>query len=115
MITMCTSLSICQIYHLANLNSKEGEKQNVSNCRYELKISDCSELHSFLTNSEKYSLEHFIIGEKANLSIKTDKLDFSYEYAPPIKKYRNSLFNYIFIQSDYERFEGEIGLDKYID
>lgn len=65
--------------------------------KYELKISDCSELHSFLTNSEKYSLEHFIIGEKANLSIKTDKLDFSYEYAPPIKKYRNSLFNYIFI------------------
>lgn len=62
-----------------------------------LKISNFKDLNSFLHDKQKYSVEHFIIGEKGTLSIKTPKYDFNYSYPSTIKKYRNSLFNYIFI------------------
>lgn len=44
-----------------------------------------------------YSLEHFIVGECGTLHVKTAKYDFPYKYPPTIQKYRNSLFNFIFI------------------
>lgn len=65
--------------------------------KYSLKVRNAGQLNTFLSDKELYSIEHFIIGEKNKLEIKTAKLDFSYEYLPATKKYRNSLFNYIFI------------------
>lgn len=64
---------------------------------YHLKISNVQKLNDFLTNKSTYSLEHFIIAESGNLQIKTEKYDFSYSYPTQTKKYRNSLFNYVFI------------------
>lgn len=62
-----------------------------------LKISNFKALYSFLHDKQKYSVEHFIVGEKGTLWVKTEKHDFIYTYPSTIKKYRNSLFNYIFI------------------
>ncbi len=62
-----------------------------------LKVMKPGLLHKFLRDNDEYSLEHFIIGDKYKLKIKTNRLEFSYEYPPVTKKYRNSLFNYIFI------------------
>lgn len=64
---------------------------------YSLKISNAAELKEFFGNSSDYSVEHLIIGEKGTLHIHTAKYDFSYSYPTPIKRYKNSLFNYIFI------------------
>lgn len=63
-------------------------------------IVDCnnkSEMLSFFSNPEKYSLEHFIIAESGNLEIKYNNNTISIPYPRQIKRYRNSLFNYIFI------------------
>lgn len=65
--------------------------------QYSLKVQDVNQLKVFLIDKEQFSLEHFIIGDSCKLEIKTSKVDFSYEYPAPTKKYRNSLFNYIFI------------------
>lgn len=63
-------------------------------------IVDCknkSEMLSFFSNSEKYSLEHYIIADCGNLEIKYNDTTISIPYSTQIKRYRNSLFNYIFI------------------
>lgn len=65
--------------------------------KYRVKISNAGKLQQFFCDSATYSLEHFVIGEKGTLQVKTEKYEFSYEYPSAIKKYRNSLFNYIFI------------------
>lgn len=64
---------------------------------YRLKISNALELNSFFNDKIAYSLEHFIIGESGNLHVKTENYDFSYRYPAPIQRYKNSLFNFIFI------------------
>ncbi len=64
---------------------------------YALKISNAEELKEFFNNSSSYSVEHFAIGEKGTLHIQTTKYDIDYTYPTPIKRYRNSLFNYMFI------------------
>lgn len=64
---------------------------------YSLTVHNASDLNQFLTDKEQFSLEHFIIGNQYTLEIQTSKLNFMYEYLPSTKRYRNSLFNYIFI------------------
>ena len=64
---------------------------------YSLKITNAAELKEFFNNNTSYSVEHFVIGEKGTLHINTGKYDFAYPYPAQIKRYRNSLFNYIFI------------------
>lgn len=60
-------------------------------------ISNAAELCKFFGDKTVYSLEHFIVGECGTLHVKTAKYDFPYKYPPTIQKYRNSLFNFIFI------------------
>lgn len=64
---------------------------------YNMGISNAAELCKFFGDKTVYSLEHFIVGECGNLHVKTAKYDFPYKYPPTIQKYRNSLFNFIFI------------------
>lgn len=64
---------------------------------YNMGISNAAELCKFFGDKTVYSLEHFIVGECGTLHVKTAKYDFSYKYPPTIQKYRNSLFNFIFI------------------
>lgn len=64
---------------------------------YRLKITNAEELNTFFDDKSLYSLEHFIIGNAGTLQVKSKNHDFSYKYPPAIQKYKNSLFNYIFI------------------
>lgn len=64
---------------------------------YKLVVDNCKQFNTFLTKKTLFSIEHFIIGESGTLKIKTNKYDFEYDYPPAVKRYRNSLFNYIFI------------------
>jgi len=64
---------------------------------YVMTISNAAELSKFFSDKTFYSLEHFIIGESGTLKVKTTKYDFSYKYPQTIQRYKNSLFNFIFI------------------
>lgn len=70
---------------------------------YTLSVSNPSELSDFFNNRISYSLEHFIIGEGGSLRVKTEKHDFTYQYPSAIKRYKNSLFNFIFIPETLNR------------
>ena len=74
--------------------------------KYKLKENNSGAINDFLQNNTKFSLEHFVIGESGKLAIKTSKFDFPYPYPTAIKKYRNSLFNYIFIPQEINRSLG---------
>lgn len=65
--------------------------------KFALTVNNFQGFNDFLRNKDKFSVEHFIIGESGTLNIVTEKYNFNYSYPAPIKKYRNSLFNYIFI------------------
>lgn len=83
----CKSLAaICNFFKVV----KNGE-------HYALKVSNAGELKEFFNNNTSYSVEHFVVGENGTLHIQTTKYDFNYTYPTPIKRYRNSLFNYMFI------------------
>lgn len=71
--------------------------------QYELKPTNITNLLEFFRNTEQYSIEHFIIGEKGTLAIHNKTLNFNYNYPPHIKRYRNSLFNYIFIPRELNK------------
>lgn len=74
--------------------------------KYKLKENNSGAIKDFLQNNTKFSLEHFVVGESGKLAIKTSKFDFPYPYPTAIKKYRNSLFNYIFIPQEVNRSLG---------
>lgn len=79
-----------------------------------LKVSNCKEFNDFLKDKTKFSVEHLIIGENGTLNIKTSKHDFMYTYPTMIKRYRNSIFNYIFIPSSLNSDLGNILLGEKI-
>ena len=54
---------------------------------YSLKISNAAELKEFFNNGTTYSVEHFVVGEKGTLQVKTARYDFSYPYPTQIKRY----------------------------
>ena len=61
----------------------------------QLRKKTCKEIKSFLTNKEIFSVEHFIVNDSLNcVDMRTND---KYEYPKEIKKYSNSIFNYIFI------------------
>lgn len=83
------SKSLAAVFNCFSINSTEsGQKQ--------LQV-DVKRFNEFLTNKTNYSIEHFIIAKSGSLKVKTTKFEFVYEYSSAVKRYRNSLFNYIFI------------------
>lgn len=89
----CKSLAV--VVNFISVRKEQG--------KYILKANNSGAIKDFLQNNTKFSLEHFVIGESGKLTIKTDKFNFPYEYPTAIKKYRNSLFNYIFIPQAINR------------
>ena len=65
-----------------------------------LKAIDGGAFNDFFKNTKENSVEHFIIGNEGTLEIKNKNIEFNYEYPSSIKRYRHSLFNYIFINRD---------------
>ena len=72
-------------------------KVNKNGDSYNLSVTNATKLKDFFSDKNAYSVEHFIIATCGNLHVKTEKYDFSYRYPSQIQKYKNSLFNYIFI------------------
>ena len=91
---LCKSLA-------AIFNFMRIEKKNK---QYELNPTNITDLLEFFRNTEEYSIEHLIIGKNGTLLI--EHLNFNYKYPAYVKRYRNSLFNYIFIPSTLNK---EIG------
>lgn len=62
-----------------------------------------NELYAFVTNNVDFSVEHFIINnsKKAGINIAGNKVEYS--FPTRIRKYSNSLFNFIFIPQDLNR------------
>lgn len=81
--------SLAAIYNYFKLIDNNGDLRVI--------VSNINDLNNYYNNTESFSLEHLIISKSGKLGIKTEKYDFTYEYTSQIKKYRNSLFNYIFI------------------
>lgn len=66
-----------------------------------VKIRNVDNLIDFFENNREFSLEHFIINNSAKCKIMEQKP--VYNYPSKIRKYRNSIFNYIFISSALNR------------
>ena len=60
-------------------------------------IKNGTELLSYITNKDSYTLEHFVIPNGTTIHIQTSKFDFQYKIPQKIGKYRDFLFDYIFI------------------
>lgn len=78
-------------------------------------ISNKEELLYFITNDRDYSIEHFIIPNNKNCTIKIDHYsELDYPVPKGIRKYKNSIFNFIFIDKDMNRELGNYNLIKKI-
>lgn len=81
--------------------------KKINDNTYQVKVNNINDFLLFLSDRNRYSVEHFIIGEKGTLVISTDKItNYIYSYPRGAKIYRNSLFNYIFIP---ESINGPLG------
>lgn len=70
---------------------------NISKGSIGIRSGKIKELLTFITNTEEYSIEHYIINDGGKYIITIDDVDKEYEYPRRIKKYANSLFNFLFI------------------
>ena len=64
-----------------------------------VKKGEATNLNVFLTNTEMFSVEHFIVNNSFKCKVKyADSEDYyEYEYPADVKKYVASIFNFIFI------------------
>ena len=72
------------------------------NNKYTFSVKNKEKMKDFLSNTSEYSIEHFIIPRSGILSFEYENEDKPVEYRLPsqIVRYRNALFNYIFIPKD---------------
>lgn len=81
---------------LAMLHNYFVFKTNAERKKY-VDINNGAELLSYLTNKDAYTLEHFIIPKGKTIHIQTAQVDFQYTFPGKFGKYRDFLFDYIFI------------------
>lgn len=64
-------------------------------------VNNVNQLYEFLNDDNKYSIEHFIISNNRNGIIKIIGLSTNeYKIPQKFRKYKNSIFNFIFIDKD---------------
>ena len=70
-----------------------------------IKRGKTAALHRFLSDSENFSVEHFISNKSGKCLVKYSDSDEKYEYEYPseLKKYSSSIFNYIYIPKALNR------------
>lgn len=90
---------------LAMLHNYFVFKTNADRKKY-VDINNVAELLSYLTNKDAYTLEHFIIPKEKTIHIQTTQIDFQYAFPGKFGKYRDFLFDYIFISKN---LNGNIG------
>lgn len=84
----CKSLAI--LYNFFNI--REG--------RASIKKGMGEKIKEFLLNNDKFSIEHLIFNESGTYSIDEEAV---VPYPKEVKKYKNSIFNYIFIPQELNR------------
>lgn len=67
----------------------------ISNNTVKIKNGKMNDLNDFVSGSDRFTNEHFIINNHGSFKIVGD--DKSHSYPSDIKKYANSIFNFIFI------------------
>ncbi len=70
---------------------------NRNNDMYELGISNADDLNQYMVDKRHFSLEHFIIPESGCYKLSVEGESIEYSIPPVVKRYRNSLFNFVFI------------------
>lgn len=117
---ICNNVVEKQIVYLAGLKSNSDLKEQyrckslatiynyiqLTDDEVKVKKGCYNDLNEFVTNSSKYSIEHFIINESGKIS--EDDIDFN--YPKDLKRHRNSLFNFIFIPLDLNSAIGNYSL-----
>ncbi len=87
----CKSLAIVLGFLTVSRNKNE----------YNVIVGNKEKMREFLCNSTLYSIEHFIIAKSGKLSIQTEKFGkITYKYSRNTTRFRNSIFNYIFIPKE---------------
>ena len=81
---------------LFNFFEIKGEKVNVLKGSF-------SDLYKFVTSKNEFSIEHFIISNSKKAEISVEESKYEYSYPSIIKKYSNSIFNFIFIPEDLNK------------
>lgn len=74
-----------------------------------IRKGNTNNIKAFVSDKDKFSLEHFIINNGAGFTLQSN--NNYYSYTPDIKKYANSIFNYIFIP---DKLNGDLLKDYYI-
>lgn len=89
--------SLATIYNFLNITADS----------IKVKKHKMKELNLFLNDSEKYSVEHFILNQKGNCLVELANGEkFDYTYPDVVIRYIDSLFNYIFISRDNNNLLG---------
>lgn len=92
---------------LAMLHNYFVFKTNADKKKY-VSIKNGDELLSYLTNKEAYTLEHLIIPDGKIINIQADQINFEYTFPKKFGKYRDFLFDYIFIPKNLNRDIGHL-------
>lgn len=71
-------------------------------------ITNCDQLLNYVTNKTAYTIEHFIFPKTGSLHIKTSNLDFQYPLPSQLRKYKDILFNYLFLPKDINQLLGNL-------
>lgn len=87
-IFLCKSLGAIYNYFIIN------------DSKVKVRRGRMNELISFLSDNEQYSTEHFIINNSEKCLFTINGTEENYYYTTSVKKYKNSLFNFIFISRE---------------
>lgn len=80
--------SLATIYNFYEIREKDGWKY--------VKVKNLSNMKSFITDGDKFSIEHFIINDNENYKIGEE----TRKYPRVVAKYANTIFNFIFINEN---------------
>lgn len=77
----------------------------------EIRDNKYSELLDYINSDLNYSIEHFIVNDSNNCVICIEGEGFTYSYPEQISRYRDEIFNYIFVPYD---FNGDVLKNNFI-
>jgi len=78
-------------------------------------ISNKQQLHDYINRPDQYTLEHFLVNKKATYTLGSNAERKQFSCPTPIKKYANSIFNFIFLDRDTNNISlGECSLPEKI-
>lgn len=86
--------SLAAIYNYFEINTSSGN----------IEVTNQKNLRIFLENKSKYSTEHFLVNNSKQYKIKAGMTEKDIQYSSDIYKLKDSIFNFLFIDSDTNEF-----------